>query len=239
MRIVPSASPGMRRLAISCWVCSPALSLRTRRSGHAARATPSRKFLLTVPLRKRRFEYAAPAAPSICWQESDVSVSAGPFSSLDGKKSSFLYGETLSSDTGTPDSCHSVTLYPALRVHSREALVLTRRIGKNAGFLYLLRAFDATAIPYSCHRPNPEAIELQKSSILATACPVALAAAEFARSHPCCCPSSPRKARIRRCCDSCPPSSSARAAAAGNQGRFRVLGLASVGCSGRTAILRC
>lgn len=93
-------------------------------------------------------------------------------------------------------------------------------LARMRGFLYLLRAFDATAIPYSCHRPNPEAIELQKSSILATACPVALAAAEFARSHPCCCPSSPRKARTRRYHDSCPPPFSARAAAAGESRPF-------------------
>ena len=117
--IVPGSSSWTRRLAhrsehitwdapprdIVRWVCFPALSLRTRRSGHAARATPSRKLLLTVPLRKRRFEHAASVAPSICWQESDVSVSAGPFSSLDGKKSSFLHGETLSSDAEIPISC--------------------------------------------------------------------------------------------------------------------------------------
>ena len=91
----------------------------------------------------------------------------------------------------------------------------------------------------SCIVAPNTSLRTRRSRDTVSEAPSHRAAAEFVRSHPCYCPSSPRKARIRRCCDSCPPSSSARAAAAGNQGRFRVLGLASVGCSGRTAILRC
>lgn len=76
LRIVPSASPGMRRLAISCWVCFPALSLRTRRSGHAARATPSRKFLLTVPLPNLPAAIPAAAHRLLERRESDVAAIA-------------------------------------------------------------------------------------------------------------------------------------------------------------------
>lgn len=84
---VYAASPGVRL---------PVTPPRRRRSGCTF---PSRRSEDTLS------DTLPSVAPSICWQESDVSVSAGPFSSLDGKKSSFLYGETLSSDAGIPISC--------------------------------------------------------------------------------------------------------------------------------------
>ena len=97
----PNALPGAPLMRLRLGYTFPSRRLegvlpRRRRSG------------CTFPSRRSEdaFSDTLPSvAPSICWQESDVSASAGPFSSLDGKKSSFLYGETLSSDAGFPISC--------------------------------------------------------------------------------------------------------------------------------------
>lgn len=97
----PNALPGAPLMRLRLGYAFPSRRLegvlpRRRRSGCTFPSRRSEDILSdTLPS----------VAPSICWQESDVSVSAGPFSSLDGKKSSFLYGETLSSDAGIPISC--------------------------------------------------------------------------------------------------------------------------------------
>ena len=97
----PNALPGAPLMRLRLGYAFPSRRLegvlpRRRRSGCPF---PSRRSEDTLS------DTLPSVAPSICWQESDVSVSAGPFSSLDGKKSSFLYGETLSSDAGIPISC--------------------------------------------------------------------------------------------------------------------------------------
>lgn len=90
--IVPGSSSWTRRLAhrseritwdapprdivlgvLSC-IVAPNTSLRTRRSGHAARATPSRKLLLTVPL--PNLPAAIPAAAHRLLERREFDVAA-------------------------------------------------------------------------------------------------------------------------------------------------------------------